>query len=212
MRDVKSSAGSIRAERAAQTRRRIEDAARARFSRDGYAATTLRTIAADAGVAIQTVYAVYGSKTNIVRALVWRVRDDAAADAAGREAMAAATVADALAAFAHSIRLRWQGGHDIVRIHATAAAADPELGAEVAMALAARRRGIAALAAHLLTLPDTNGTTTGARDRDRLAASLDAVTLPELYGELTIVHGWSADRYETWLRAMLEAAARAART
>ena len=39
------------------TRRRIADAARRLFTRDGYAATTLVGIAREAGVAVQTVYA-----------------------------------------------------------------------------------------------------------------------------------------------------------
>ena len=102
MRDVKSAAGSLRAERAAGTRRRIEDAARARFVRDGYAATTLREIADEAGVAVQTVYAVYGSKTNVVRALVRRLRDDLPADTAFRDALAASTIDEALATFTRS--------------------------------------------------------------------------------------------------------------
>lgn len=69
MRDVKSPAGSLRAEQAALTTRRILEAARRGFADAGYAATTLREIASEAGVAVQTVYAVFGSKANILRAL-----------------------------------------------------------------------------------------------------------------------------------------------
>ena len=196
MRDVKSAAGSLRAERAAATRLRIEDAARARFARDGYATTTLRAIAQDAGVAIQTVFAIHGSKPNLVRALVRRLRDDPAADAAYAVALAAPTADEAIAAFARSIRLRWEAGHDIVAIHAEAASADPTIRAESAAALAGRRRGIAALAGHLTAIG-------AAGDPEALAAVLDALTLPEVYAALTVVHRWSADRYEAWLRSTL---------
>jgi AcrR family transcriptional regulator len=214
MRDVKSAAGSIRAERAALTRRRIEDAARARFARDGYASATLRQIADDAGVAVQTLYAVYGTKAELVRSLVRRLRDDPGADAAFGEALAASSTDQALTAFARSIRRRWQGGHDIVAIHADAASADPGLRAEAEMALAARRGGIATLARHLADIssvgPDVVETSSVAPDAAELAAIIDALTLPELYAELTIVHGWAADRYETWLGSMLRTAVRGA--
>ncbi len=201
MRDVKSAAGSLRAERAAGTRRRIEDAARARFVRDGYAATTLREIAREAGVAVQTVYAVHGSKPNLVRALVQRLRDDPPADAAFQDALAASTPDEAFAAFARSIWLRWEAGHDIVAIHADAASADPEIRGEAEAALTARRGGIAALARHIADIAPV------AIDVAELAAVLDALTLPGLYAELAVVHSWSADRYETWLRSALRAGA-----
>ena len=201
MRDVKSAAGSIRAERADATRRRIEDAARARFTRDGYAATTLRQIAVDAGVAVQTVYAVHGSKANLVRALVLRLRDDPGADEAFSDALDAGTPDLALKAFARSIRRRWEGGSDIVAIHGDAASADPDLRADAEAALAARRRGIASLAERVSSLGGHPG------HAAELAAVIDALTLPELFIELTVVHGWTAGRYEAWLSEALRAAA-----
>ncbi|HEY6013057.1 MAG TPA: helix-turn-helix domain-containing protein, partial [Candidatus Limnocylindrales bacterium] len=96
MRDVKSPAGSLRAERAAVTRRRILEAARRRFADAGYGATTLREIAVAAGVAVQTVYAVFGSKASILRALRESVVDDPAAAEAYGAAIASTDVRDAL--------------------------------------------------------------------------------------------------------------------
>lgn len=56
--------------RALATRRRIIDAALVRFRDQGYAATTMETIAADAGVAIQTVYFIFHTKAELLLAAV----------------------------------------------------------------------------------------------------------------------------------------------
>ncbi len=58
-----------RREQAAATRRDILEAAQRLFERDGYAATTMAAIAAEAGVATKTVYAAFASKSGVLRAL-----------------------------------------------------------------------------------------------------------------------------------------------
>ena len=55
---------------ARQTRRAILEAATTLFVEPGYAATPLTAVAAEAGVAIQTVYKVFGSKQALLSALV----------------------------------------------------------------------------------------------------------------------------------------------
>lgn len=59
-----------RREQARQTRRVILDAAARLFVSPGYAATPVAAIAGAAGVAIQTVYKVFGSKKALLSALV----------------------------------------------------------------------------------------------------------------------------------------------
>jgi AcrR family transcriptional regulator len=59
-----------RREQAKETRRRILAAARALFVGEGYGRTTIDAIAAEAGVAVQTVYAAFGSKGAILMALL----------------------------------------------------------------------------------------------------------------------------------------------
>jgi AcrR family transcriptional regulator len=61
---------SVRQEQAAQTRRRILDAAWSRFEAAGYARTTIREIASEADVAVDTVYATFGTKARILTALI----------------------------------------------------------------------------------------------------------------------------------------------
>jgi AcrR family transcriptional regulator len=194
MPDVKSPAGSLRATRAAETRHQIEEAARLRFGGRGYAATTLREVAAEAGVAVQTVYATFGSKAAILRSLRLRVVGDTEADAAWGTALDASTVPAAIDAFSRSIRLRWEHGADIVAANTDAARTDPAIRAEVEAAVRVRRTGIALLAERLVELEPR------LKPVDQITATLEALTVTDVYAVLTGAHGWSPDDYEAWLR------------
>jgi AcrR family transcriptional regulator len=55
---------------AAETRRRIFEAAQELFTRDGYVTTTMAAIADHAGVAVQTVYASTKSKRDILKGII----------------------------------------------------------------------------------------------------------------------------------------------
>jgi AcrR family transcriptional regulator len=54
---------------AAATRRAILDAAQVLFERDGYVPTTMEAIAAEAGVALKTVYSAFSTKSGLLRSL-----------------------------------------------------------------------------------------------------------------------------------------------
>jgi AcrR family transcriptional regulator len=54
---------------AAETRRQILVAAQRLFEQEGYAATTMAAIAAEAGVALKTVYVAFETKSGVLRAL-----------------------------------------------------------------------------------------------------------------------------------------------
>lgn len=62
----------VRRRQADETRRTIADAAEHLFLDNGYEVTTIGAIAAAAGVAPQTVYAVFGSKKGLLTALMER--------------------------------------------------------------------------------------------------------------------------------------------
>jgi AcrR family transcriptional regulator len=189
---------SLRAERAAVTRTRIAEAARRLFSSAGYGATTLQAIADEAGVAVQTVYAVFDSKAGILRQLREDLMRQPAADARYTAALEAHDPGRKLELFAASIRHRWEGGRDVVKIHDQAAASDRELRREVAQVLGVRRAGIERLAASL------RGHLSPPMTIKRVAAILDALTLPSVYEELVALHGWEPDAYEAWLAALLK--------
>ena len=100
--------------------------------------------------------------------------------------------------FARSIRQRWERGADVIAIHLDAAQTDPDIRAQVENVLRRRRAGLSRLADVLE--PDLPARL----DPPRAAAILDALTLPELWAELTEVHGWTPDEYEAWLARSLQ--------
>src|SRR5690348_14145604 len=67
MSDVKRQPGQRRRDRAHSTRRRIIGAAYQLFRVHGYSATTMEAIATAAGVAVQTIYYVFGTKAHLLR-------------------------------------------------------------------------------------------------------------------------------------------------
>lgn len=71
-----------RQQQAAATRRSILEAAQRLFDEQGYPATTMEAIAAEAGVALKTVYVVFATKSGLLRAL-WDLRLKGDQDEAG---------------------------------------------------------------------------------------------------------------------------------
>jgi AcrR family transcriptional regulator len=197
MGDVKARS-TLRDERAQVTRRRIAGAARALFGRRGYGATTLQAIAEEAGVAVQTVYAVYGSKAGILRDLRETVSRQPAAEALYEEAIRETDSERKLELFASSIRRRWEFGHDVVAIHRDAGATDQSVRAEVEQVLGMRRDGIARLARSLA------GELRTGLDETYATAVMDALTLPEVYAALIDAGGRSPDDFEAWLAKCLK--------
>ena len=61
---------ALRREQAQVTHRRILDAARRLFITRGYAYVTMRDVAGEAGVAVQTVHAVFGTKLGLAQGIV----------------------------------------------------------------------------------------------------------------------------------------------
>jgi AcrR family transcriptional regulator len=66
----RSYTSTVRREQAARTRGAIVEAAASLFTTRGYARTTVQAVAAEAGVAPDTVYAVFGSKVRLLTAVI----------------------------------------------------------------------------------------------------------------------------------------------
>jgi TetR/AcrR family transcriptional regulator, regulator of autoinduction and epiphytic fitness len=201
---VKRSYSSARREaQARETRRAILDAAHDLFVATGYAATTIQVIAERGGVAVQTVYAVFGSKRELLRQLIERtiVGDDDPLPITERTAAQSLAAepdarrrAELDAAMSRSITERIA---PIVRVAAEAAASDPELAAMMEAVKAARRKEMTA-AARLLAGPD------GLRIADEeAAATLYVLYSPQVADMLIGDYGWSPQRYEKWLARMI---------
>src|ERR1700694_555707 len=63
-------ASTLRQQQASETRLRILDAAQRLFTDRGYGATTVESIASEAGVATDTVYAVFRNKAGLLHKLL----------------------------------------------------------------------------------------------------------------------------------------------
>jgi AcrR family transcriptional regulator len=194
---------ALRQEQAAQTRTRIVGAAGALFASHGYAHTTIRQIADAAGVATDTVYAVFGTKARVLTALI----DARLAPAAGvdnvldrAEAQAVRDEPDqrlriqrfALDMAAVSTRVR-----PVYEMLRTASAVEPEMGAVFAemdgYRLANMRKAAAWLAAGGPLRVDV----------DRAAESIWALASPDVARMLCDGRGWTERQYADWLEDAL---------
>jgi AcrR family transcriptional regulator len=201
---VKRSYSSARRDaQARETRGSILEAARHLFVANGYAATTIQAIADRAEVAVQTVYAAFGNKRELMRQLIESTitgDDDPTPVTERAEVRAVAAEPDARrraqldAALSRTITQRVR---PIVRVAEEAAASDPQLASMMETIKAARRQEML-VSAGLLAGRD------GLRlDREEAAATLYVLYSPQVADMLMRDHGWSPERYEAWLARML---------
>ena len=124
---------ALREEQARRTRALIAQAARSRFLEAGWAGTSVRSVAAAAGVSEATVYAVYGNKAGLAGSLV-----DFADSAADVDQMldelekAQGDPAAQLAALVGFDRRLFERGGDVLRVIVEARRQEPDLAAAYA--------------------------------------------------------------------------------
>src|SRR3954462_3824016 len=121
-----------RREQAAATRLEILEAAQRLFERDGYVATTMAAVAAEAGVALKTVYLAFETKAGLLRAL-WHLRlrgDEADVPIAERpwyrEGIAEPDPQRQLRLGAHNARLVKERAAKLMRVMRDAAGTDAD--------------------------------------------------------------------------------------
>lgn len=188
----------LRAERAADTRRRIATSALELFTEHGFGGTTVTAIAERAGVATQTIYARFGTKAAILLALLAQLEEDAGA-AEWRDRIAAADdPAVKLAAFAHWSAAMFATSK--AAITATQdAVGDPAILELRAEADRHRRQALTAL---IGTLADRGALAAGL-SRQRAVDRAWMLTGVELYLAATDGCGWADGDYASWLAALL---------
>jgi AcrR family transcriptional regulator len=198
-----------RQEAAAATRKRILDAARTLFERNGYALTSVVAIAAEADVAPETIYKAFGTKRQILEELI----DSSVVGEVARTPMgilqsepmqrirAEPDLRRRVAMFAHLTRVILERAGPVHAIIRSAAATDPEVAelrrAQQQMRLRAQIEFVRILAE-------------AGPLRDRLSIEEGGyqywiLATPELQHILVVEQGWSNDRYEAWLSAALAA-------
>lgn len=188
-----------RRQQAAETRTAVVEAATRLFGERGWAATGMRDVAREAGVSVETVYANFGSKGDLLMAAidVAVVGDTEQVPLDQREAFAAmgrGTRAERIRAGARmltDIQRRTAGVNLALR---EAAASDPDLDRQLRAREEARltnvRDGIALAVGHPLT--------------DRQAEELWAVLDIGVYRMLTELRGWTAEQYEDWVADVVD--------
>ena len=191
--------------RTRRTRAAVIDAARSLFLERGYAATTIEAISEAADTPQPTTYRLFGSKTGILKAVidVAIVGDDDAVAMADRpqvrELLAEPDPRDRLDRFAALLRDLMARAAPVHRLLADAARSDQE--AAVLLTDVARQRhdGQRRLARSLARAGHLRP---GLRERDA-ADIIHALASPEVYGLLVLDRGWTDERYEKWLAAIL---------
>ena len=190
---------ALREEQAEQTKQRIARAARQRFVESGWAGTSVRSVAADAGVSEATVYAAYGTKAGLASSLVDSGEMDAGVDQVTREIEAAqGDPAGQLAAFIGFDRRLFERGGDGLRLTVEGGRNEPALAAAYDKG---RRRGDANRRRLFASRPSE-----ALRDGLTLDRALDVyatVCSIQTFDIATRERGWSVDDVEQWWVATL---------
>ncbi len=189
-----------RQEQARQTRRAILDAAGRLFAEAGYAATPLTAVAAAAGVAVQTVYAVFGNKRQLLSDLVdvTTAGDDEPVALPDRafvaEIRALADPRAKLVRYARQLTEVHQRNVAVMVALAGAATADADAAAIWRKNVEERRRGMGMFAAELVA----TGGVRPEHDVDSVADVLWLAMDSRNYDWLVRTRGWSTERFERW--------------
>jgi AcrR family transcriptional regulator len=192
-------ASGLRREQADDTRERILKAARLLFADRGYPATSVQEIAAEAGTAVQTIYASVGGKRALVLALIDLI--DAEADVPSRVPLIvmAQDPREALALGVRLTRAINERCGDIIRSLRSCAAAEPDVAAAEADGMRRHRMGTAMLAHKLAEA----GVIRPGVDEARAVEVISALTAPMMWDALTRESDWTFDEAERWILGSL---------
>jgi len=188
-----------RQRQADETRKRIADAARRLLEETGYAGMTIPAVAKAAGVAVPTVYAIFGSKKGIVSELL-----DAARFGEGFQALIAEArkVTDPMLLLEFPPRFArriYEAEIPVENLLHGAGMVAPELAAvedeRNCQRYDSQLMVIDALERAKLLRPGLS--------RDVARAVLWTMTSREVFRMLVRERGWTGDEYEAWLRETL---------
>ena len=184
---------------ATATRREILAAARRLFVEQGYANTSIHQIAAESGVAIQTIYSSVGSKGALVLALNNLIDEESAVGQLARELHLETEPAQLLAKGVHITRQLNERCGDLIRVLLSAEPAEPDVATAVADGMRRHRQGATGLAHQLTKL----GALQASMTTDRAADVFSMLTSPANWRHLTHDAQWSFDDAEAWLTQSL---------
>ncbi len=187
---------TYRQQQAAATRDRIADASRRLFGSAGYGSTSMEAIAAEAGVAVRTVYSAFGNKREILSLICERWLEHAQARERAQQVLAEQDPTRRLRAVAGWLRNLYEAGFDVVLIFEAATDESAETRALLRSKLAGRNEVMDAMIASLeghLRVPVRQA-----------QAVYRALAAPGVYRELVDESGWAPDEFEQWVGDALE--------
>jgi AcrR family transcriptional regulator len=197
----------LRAEQSRLTRSRILDAAERLFLSKGYGATTIAAVASEADVAIDTVYATFGSKRAVLKALM-NVRiggDDQPIPLLERDepktSMAEPEQAVRVDRVASGIAAVHERARRIDDLMLSAAGSDPEIAA--LRADIQQRQRLEGMRIAVKAIKGSSNLQPGLSDK-RAADVLWTITGPDVHRLLRDQRGWTADEYRIWLADTLK--------
>jgi AcrR family transcriptional regulator len=197
--------GVARQARTRRTRAAVVEAARALFVERGYAATTIEAISDLSDTPQATVYRLFSNKLGILKSVldVSVVGDDKAVAMLDRPQVRALLShqdpKNQLAGFAGLLGELLGRSAPVHRILADAARSDEGAASLLADVARQRQQGQQRIAR---SLARSHALRSGLRERDA-ADIIHALASPEVYGLLVFDRGWSGERYERWLTAIL---------
>jgi TetR/AcrR family transcriptional regulator of autoinduction and epiphytic fitness len=196
---------SHRKQQARLTRLQIIEAARKLFITRGYSGATMEAIAQDAGVAVETVYASFGSKSAILSRLVGvsLVGDDEPIPLLQREGpiavMGERDQKRQVLMFSNDMAEIMKRVAPLFEVMRAAAKSEPEIAELLRKMLAERAEAMKVFIKALLR----NGPLQGGLTVEDAADTVWAITSAELYTLLVIDRGWSIEKYSKWLAKAL---------
>ena len=185
-----------RQRQAQATRDLIADTARRLFAAEGYGATSMETIAREAGVSARTVYSAFGAKREILSLICERWLEQAGARELAGQVLAEPDPARRLRGAAHWLRVLYSAGFDVVLIFEAATDESPQTRALLRAKLAGRNQVMDAIIASLdghLTIPVPQA-----------QAMYRALAAPGVYRELVEESGWTPADFERWVADILQ--------
>lgn len=192
---------------ALQTRRAIRDAAEALFLRDGYARTTMKAIAAQAGVSEKTMYLTYASKAKLLRHVIEvAVRGDEApatlAERSDWRAIVRAPREEVFARFAALNAALMARTAPIIALAEAAAETEAELAEDRDRAHATARADLRALASEL---KQRGVLATDISEQDAADTMYALAADVTVYLRLSRDCGWTDTRYAELIARTLQA-------
>jgi AcrR family transcriptional regulator len=190
-----------RKEQARQTRRQIIEAARKLFVERGYAGATIESIAQEAGVAVETVYAAFGNKRAILSRLmsVSLVGDDEPIPLLEREGpkavMAEPDQKRQIELFSRDMAEIMGRVAPLFEVMRAAAKTEAELAEMLQKMLAERVEGMKVFIHALLR----NGPLKEGLSVEEAAETVWAITSGEVHTLLVTDRGWKVEKYQRWL-------------